>query len=116
MSFVTPFDLISTPLERHLSYIKLSRRHQSFKIPKSTLKMSSFNVYVSFLKETRICMRLAIYNTHIRLKYMNFCIATDVSTTLDTYFEIWVVWVVMQLTPSVVTTLSSTLTLHKAYK
>ena len=30
----------------------------------------------------------------------------------NTFFEIWVVWVVMQLTPSVVTTLYSTLTLH----
>ena len=31
----------------------------------------------------------------------------------NTFFEIWVVWVVMQLTPSVITTLYSTLYLHK---
>ena len=31
----------------------------------------------------------------------------------NTFFEIRVVWVVMQLTPSVVTTLSLTLSLHK---
>ena len=90
-------------------------------------------VYVSFIKETCIRMRVAIYNSHVCLKYATFWIAahvyllvyaTVVSAThvrllkmsKNTYFEIQVVWVVMQLTPSVVTTLSSALTLHKAYK
>ena len=81
------------------------------------------------LKETRIRTRVAIYNSHVHLKYATFlhcnpCVllvyATIVSATRvrllkmskNTSFEIWVVWVVMQLTPSVVTTLSLTLTLH----
>ena len=77
--------------------------------------------------------QLAIYNTRICPKYVTFCIATRVyllhmrlmslqpayssqKCQKNTFFKIRVVWVVMQLTPSVVTTLSSTLTLHKAYK
>ena len=96
---------------------------------KSTLKMVFFVVYAGFLKETHVCTRLAIYNTHVCLKYVTFCIATYVYLLMyvtvvsvthihllkmskNTYFEIQVVWVVMQLTPSVVTTLSWTLTLH----
>ena len=91
--------------------------------------MTFFYVYVSCLKENRVCYTLAIYNTHVCLKYVTFCIETHVYLLLyttvvsairvhllkmskNTYFEIWVVWVVMQPTPSVVTTLSSTLTLH----
>ena len=101
-------------------------------MPKSTLKMSIFYVYVSFLKETRVCTRLALDNTRVCLKYATFCIETCVYLLMyatvskthlfllkiqkNTYFEIRIVWVVMQLTPSVVTTLSSTLTLHKEYK
>ena len=99
------------------------------KIPTSTLKMSVFDVYASCFKETCVCTRVAIYNTRVRLKYEKVCITTHVyllHTQLlspepthasqkcqkNTYFEIRVVWVVMQLTPSVVTTLSLTLTLH----
>ena len=67
-------------------------------------KIHVFKVYASFLH----C------NPHVLLVY-----ATIVSTTRvcllkmskNTSFEIWVVWVVMQLNPSVVTTLSSPLTL-----
>ena len=91
--------------------------------------MSFFDVYVTFLKETRVHTRVAIYNSHVSLKYVTFCIATCVyllvyatvvfSTRVrllkmskNMYFENRVVWVVMRLSPSVVTTLSSTLTLH----
>ena len=97
-------------------------------MPRNTLKMS-FYVYMNFLKETHVRMRVAIYNSRVLLKYVTFCIATHVyllvyatvvsatrvrllKMSKNTYFEIQVVWVVMQLTPSVVTTLSSTLTLH----
>ena len=85
-------------------------------------------MYASFLKETCVRTRLALYNTHVHLKYMNFCIATHVylfvyvtvvfatcvrlpKMSKNMSFEFHVVWVVMQLTPSVVTTLSSPLTL-----
>ena len=51
MSYVTPFDLISTPLERYLSQLKPSRRNQSLKMHKHTIKMRYFDVYVSFLKD-----------------------------------------------------------------
>ena len=91
-------------------------------MPRNTLKMS-FYVYMTFLRETRVRMRVAIYNSRVCLKYVNLYIethvyllvyATVVSATRvrlqkmskKTYFEIRVVWVVMQLTPSVVTTLS----------
>ena len=47
-------------------------------MPRSTLKMTFFDVYASFLKETRICTRLAIYNTHVCLKYVTFYIVTHV--------------------------------------
>ena len=40
--------------------------------------MSFFYVYVSFLKETRVRTRLAIYNTRVRIKYVTFYIATRV--------------------------------------
>ena len=75
------------------------------KMPKSTQKMSFFYVYVSFLKEARIRTRMSIYNTRVRLEKMS----------KEIYFEIrviWVVWVVMELTPLVATTLASTLTFH----
>ena len=45
-------------------------------MPKSTLKMSFFYVYAGFLKETRICMWISIYNTRVRLKYVTLYIAT----------------------------------------
>ena len=79
--------------------------------------------------EFLICTSVFIYNSRVRLKYATFCIATRMYSSCTrllflqpTYtswkcqknmnFETWVVWVVMQLTPSIVTTLSSTLTLH----
>ena len=94
-------------------------------MPKNTLKMR----FLCVCEETRVRMQVAIYNSHVHLKYMNFYIATHVyllvyaivvSTTRvrllkmskNMNFEFWVVWVAMQLTPLVVTTLSSTLTLH----
>ena len=86
-------------------------------------------MYVSFLKETRVRTRVAIYNSRIHLKYVTFFIETHVYLLMyvtvvfathvhllkmskNMYFEIMVVWVVMQLNPSVVTTFSSILTLH----
>ena len=80
------------------------------------------------LYNTRICTRVAVYNSCLHLIYATLCIgnprvflvyATVVSTTRvhilkmskNMSFEFRVVWVVMQLTPSVVTTLSSPLTL-----
>ena len=85
-------------------------------------------MYETFLKETRVCTRVSIYNSHVRLKYMNFCIETYVyllvyvtvvsathvhllKMSKNTNFEFRVVWVVMQLTPSVVTTLYLPLTI-----
>ena len=44
-------------------------------MPKRTLEMSFFDVYASFLKETRVRTRLVIYNTCVRLKYVTLCIA-----------------------------------------
>ena len=76
LSSITPFDLISTLLERYFSWIKNFRRHQSLKMPRNTLKMIFFDVYASFLNETRVCTRVAIYNTCIHLKYVNFYITT----------------------------------------
>ena len=48
------------------------------KIPRSTLKMSFFDVYASFLKETHVCTRLSLYNTHARFKYVTLWIETHV--------------------------------------
>ena len=57
-SSVTLFDLFSAPLERYLSQLKLSRRHKSLKMPKSTLKMRFFMyTRVAFRKPT-CCTRL----------------------------------------------------------
>ena len=80
------------------------------------------------LYNTRVRTRVAIYNIRVHLMYTTLCIgnphvflvyATLVSATRicllkmskNMSFEIRVVWVVMQLTPSIVTTLSSPLTL-----
>ena len=41
-------------------------------------KYEFFYVYASFLKETHVHMRVAIYNSHVCLKYMTFYIATHV--------------------------------------
>ena len=107
------------------TFHKTPKFENAHKYPKNEF----FDVYTSFLKETHVHTRVAIYNSHVHLKYANFYIETHVyllvyvtvfSTTRvrllkmskNMYFEIRVVWVVMQLTPSVVTTLSSTLTLH----
>ena len=85
-------------------------------------------MYVTFLKETRVHTRVAIYNSRVCLKYVTFYIATHVyllvyatvvsvtrvcllKMSKNTSFEFRVVWVVMQLTPSVVTTFYSPLTL-----
>ena len=78
MSFVTLFDLVSAPFERYFSSLKLSRRHQSLKMARNTLKMSFFYVYACFLMETRIRTQVAIYNSRVRLKYATFCIATRI--------------------------------------
>ena len=76
------------------------------------------------------CTRLVIYNIHECPKYITIYIETHVyllhwwlfssqptysscRCQKNTFFEIWEVWVVMQLTPSVVTTLYSNLSLHK---
>ena len=92
---------------------------------RSTPKMIFFDVYASFLKETRVHTWIALYYIRVSLKYATLCIATHIYLLVyatvvfatcvrllkcqkNTYFEIQVVWVVMQLTPSVVTTLSST--------
>ena len=40
--------------------------------------MIFFDVYASCFKETRVCTRVAIYNTHVHLKYMTFYIKTRV--------------------------------------
>ena len=75
------------------------------------------------LYNTRIHIGFSIYNIHVHLIYMKLCIgnprvflvyATIVLATRirllkmskNTSFEFWVVWVVMKLTSSVVTTFS----------
>ena len=82
------------------------------------------------LRKPTYCTRLAIYNTHVFPKYVTIYIKTHVyllHTQLlslqpmysswkcqkNMFFEIRVVWLVMQLTPSVVTNLYSTLSLQK---
>ena len=86
-------------------------------MPRNTLKNEYFYVYASFLKEICVRTQVAIYNIHVRLKYTTFCIATHVYLLVyATVVSATHVRLVMQLTPSVVTTLSSTLTIHKAYK
>ena len=85
LSFVASFELIYMPLEIYFSWLKLSRRHQSLKMPKNTLKMSFFVYTQLSLKENRVHTRLALYNTcirtwvaiynsHVRLIYMTLCI------------------------------------------
>ena len=49
-SFVTLFDFFSAPLEIYLSQVKLSKRCQSLKMPKSALKWD-------FLMYTRVALR-----------------------------------------------------------
>ena len=82
--------------------------------------MSFFYAYAGFLKGVHLKYVTLCIATHVYLLvYATVVSATHVrllKMSKNTYFEIQVVWVVMQLTPSVVTTLSSTLTLHKAYK
>ena len=107
------------------NFQKTPKTENAQKYPKNEF----FDVYTSFLKETHVRTRVAIYNNPVCLKYMTLCIATHVyllvyvtvvsathvrllKMSKNMYFKILVVWVVMQLTPSVVTTLSSTLTLH----
>ena len=70
LSSVTPFDLISAPLEIYFSQLKLSRRHQSLKIPRNTLKMHFFCVFTTLLicksriiRESRV---LQVANSYIR--------------------------------------------------
>ena len=75
-------------------------------------------------------MRLVIYNTHVFPKYVTIYIETHVYLLnmrllslkpvcfyyrhqKKKFLEVWVVWVVMKLTPLVVTTLYSTLSLQK---
>ena len=94
LSFVTPFDLIFVPLEIYFSYLKLSSRHQSLKMPKNTLKMSFFCLYVTCLKANPRMIRdlLSIIPAYVRelLIYTTFytnnprvflVYATIVSTT-----------------------------------
>ena len=81
MNFVTPFDLFSALLESYLSQLKLSRRHQSLKMPISTLKMRFFYVYASCLKETRVLYATCLYNTRVYLENATIFIATHVSYT-----------------------------------
>ena len=89
--------------------------------------MIFFYVHASCLKETRVLHMTCLYNTRVYPENATICIATHVyplktrlmslqlacSCQKNTFFEIRVVWVVMKLTPSVVTTLSSTLSLQK---
>ena len=108
---------------------KTSRRHQSLKIPRNTLKMSFFVYTRLALKETRVwhatCqlynLRVILYATlytrnprilfmYVTVVFNNLCM--PLKNVKNMPFEFRVVWVVMQLTSSVVTTLSSTLTLH----
>ena len=101
-------------------------------MPRNALKMSFF-VYMRValydirvrtrvaLYDTRVCTRVAIHTrlsvlaTHVYFSCMRLLyLATRVcifKMSKNTPFEFRVVWVVMQLTPSIVTTLSSPLTL-----
>ena len=56
------------------TFQKTPKSEDAQKYPKNEF----FDVCASFLKETRVRTRLAIYNTHVCLKYMNFFIATGV--------------------------------------
>ena len=93
------------------TFQKTPKTENAQKYPKSEFLMCT---QIS-LKETHVRTWVAIYNSRVCLKYATFYIATYVcllKMSKNMYFEIWVVWVVMQLTHLVVTTLSSTLTLH----
>ena len=105
-----------------------------YKTPRSenaqnTLKMSFLMcMRVSLRKPTYLCELLYIIVTYtlntqlyaLQPVYTSSCtwlfslqpVYASWKCQKNMYFEIRVVWVVMQLTPSVVTTLSSTLTLH----
>ena len=126
LSSVTPFDFIFTSLERYFSYLKLSKRHQSLKMPRNTLKMSFWCIHNFPLRKPAYVHELlyiiVTYALNTWLFYIATCVYSSCMRLLylqpmyaswkcqkNTYFEIWVV---MQLTPSSVTTLSSTLTLH----
>ena len=56
------------------TFQKTPKSKNAQKYPKNEF----FDVYVSFLKETRVRMRLSLYNSHVRLKYATFCIATHI--------------------------------------
>ena len=53
---------------------KTTKSKNAQKYPKNEF----FDVYVSFLKETCVRMRISLYNSHVRLKYATFCIATHI--------------------------------------
>ena len=68
----------------------------------------------AYVRELLMYATFCISNPHVFLVYATVVFATRVrllKMSKNTSFEFQVVWVVMQLTPSVVTTLSSPLTL-----
>ena len=56
------------------TFQKTPKSEHAQKYPKNEF----FDVYASFLKETHVHTRLAIYNTRVHLKYVTFCIDTRV--------------------------------------
>ena len=51
---------------------KTPKSENAQKYPKNEL----FDVYMSFLNETHVRTRVAIYNSHVHIKYVTLCIAT----------------------------------------
>ena len=56
------------------TFQKTPKSENAQKYPKNEF----FDVYAGFLKETRVRMRVAIYNSHVHPKYANFYITTHV--------------------------------------
>ena len=65
---------IGKVLQLDKNFQKTPKYENAQKYPKNEF----FDVYMSFLKETRVRMRVAIYNSHICLKYATFYITTRV--------------------------------------
>ena len=66
----------------------------------------------TFPKYVTIYIKTHMYLLHTQLFFLQPT-CSSCRCQKEKFLKVWVVWVVMQLTPSVVTTLSSTLSLHK---